>query len=532
MKRTLFAVVFIVLFIGVVSADTVITFPYATGYAINSTNQSLSSMRSAPGQTANVAAATINWYESGSMASGCVTANRRGIVSYNTSFAYNGIPTGSTITGASVNLFAYFRYGTNLFPDASIVNCFPSTASVIASDYRRTNFIKLGPDIPFASSVAGQWANFTITNLSYISQTGNTSFMLVNSFEADNNLTAWYGGDWGFVSNSSRAGTNIPSMTMTYTTGSPPTASFTASPVSGTAPLSVQFNDTSTNTPTSWGWFLTNVTPGNNTLSQFSILQDPVHIFGVGNFTIKLNATNAYGSNVSIQDTWVNVTDVASTPLPIASFFANNLSFCAGNSTQFNDTSEYDITNWLWDFGEGNTSIIQNASHIYNVIGSHTVSLTVTNASGIDAEVKPGYITVSSCAPVTPTSAGPGILGMMLSTFNLMIGVMILLIFGSIGMHVLYSTYGNVGSLYTHIAAMFIAGLLSAYLAVMASNGAIYEVVGSTQVTVSTPSLGYFLLFISIIAFGYTLFMSYGIISNALQERKTMTAQKNEEDGY
>jgi hypothetical protein len=66
----------------------------------------------------------------------------------------------------------------------------------------------------------------------------------------------------------------------------------------------------------------------------------------------------------------------------------------------------------------------------------------------------------------------------------------------------------------------------------MASNGAIYEVVGSTQVTVSTPSLGYFLLFISIIAFGYTLFMSYGIISNALQERKTMTAQKNEEDGY
>ena len=34
----------------------------------------------------------------------------------------------------------------------------------------------------------------------------------------------------------------------------PPVANFTGTPTSGTAPLTVQFTDTSTNAPTSWAW--------------------------------------------------------------------------------------------------------------------------------------------------------------------------------------------------------------------------------------------------------------------------------------
>jgi len=33
-----------------------------------------------------------------------------------------------------------------------------------------------------------------------------------------------------------------------------PIASFTGTPLSGTAPLAVKFTDTSTNSPTSWAW--------------------------------------------------------------------------------------------------------------------------------------------------------------------------------------------------------------------------------------------------------------------------------------
>lgn len=47
---------------------------------------------------------------------------------------------------------------------------------------------------------------------------------------------------------------------------------------------------------------------------------------------------------------------------------------------QFSDLSEVDdteITSWLWDFGDGNTSTQQNPTHIYTEAGLYTVSLTV-----------------------------------------------------------------------------------------------------------------------------------------------------------
>jgi PKD repeat protein len=74
------------------------------------------------------------------------------------------------------------------------------------------------------------------------------------------------------------------------TTPSKPTASFTASPTSGTAPLAVTFTDTSTGSPTSWSWDF-----GDGTTST---LQNPQHTYGTpGTYTAKLTATNAAGSS-------------------------------------------------------------------------------------------------------------------------------------------------------------------------------------------------------------------------------------------
>lgn len=47
---------------------------------------------------------------------------------------------------------------------------------------------------------------------------------------------------------------------------------------------------------------------------------------------------------------------------------------------EFTDLSTVDdteITSWLWDFGDGNTSNEQNPTHAYSVAGLYTVSLTV-----------------------------------------------------------------------------------------------------------------------------------------------------------
>jgi outer membrane protein assembly factor BamB len=93
-----------------------------------------------------------------------------------------------------------------------------------------------------------------------------------------------------------------------------PVAAFLANPTSGTAPLAVQFNDTSSNTPTAWNWSFRNVTPGNNTQVWFSTVQTPTHTFGVGNYSIVLNASNSAGSNLSTQVTFINVTAI---PAPV-----------------------------------------------------------------------------------------------------------------------------------------------------------------------------------------------------------------------
>src|SRR5208283_1278 len=72
----------------------------------------------------------------------------------------------------------------------------------------------------------------------------------------------------------------------------PPAANFTATVTSGTVPLTVQFNDTSTNLPTSWNWTFGD---GNT-----STLENPSYQYtSPGTYTVTLNATNAGGSNIT-----------------------------------------------------------------------------------------------------------------------------------------------------------------------------------------------------------------------------------------
>lgn len=68
---------------------------------------------------------------------------------------------------------------------------------------------------------------------------------------------------------------------------------------------------------------------------------------------------------------------------PTVDFIADVVSGYAPLQVNFTDLSVAGsgiITNWLWDFGDGYTSIEQNPQHIYSVEGVYTVSLTVTNS--------------------------------------------------------------------------------------------------------------------------------------------------------
>jgi len=70
---------------------------------------------------------------------------------------------------------------------------------------------------------------------------------------------------------------------------------------------------------------------------------------------------------------WINSGD------PVASF----TSFPYALHCNFTSTS-VDANEYLWDFGDGATSILANPIHIYSAPGQYPVTLTVTNACGTD----------------------------------------------------------------------------------------------------------------------------------------------------
>jgi PKD repeat protein len=60
----------------------------------------------------------------------------------------------------------------------------------------------------------------------------------------------------------------------------------------------------------------------------------------------------------------------------------------------FTDVSTGLPDSWLWEFGDGNTSNLQNPKHTYNNTGVYTVKLKVCNGSTCDTITKAGYINV------------------------------------------------------------------------------------------------------------------------------------------
>jgi hypothetical protein len=88
------------------------------------------------------------------------------------------------------------------------------------------------------------------------------------------------------------------------TPGAATNANFTANVTTGIAPLSVNFNDLSTNSPTSWNWsFYGGATPST------SNLQNPTGITwnSPGLKNVKLVASNAWGSDTEIKTNYINV---------------------------------------------------------------------------------------------------------------------------------------------------------------------------------------------------------------------------------
>jgi len=80
---------------------------------------------------------------------------------------------------------------------------------------------------------------------------------------------------------------------------------------------------------------------------------------------------------------------------PEADFTANVTSGSAPLAVTFTDSSTGTVNRWLWVFGDGSTSTLQNPSHAYTEPGIYTVRFSVMGLDGATAKSKINYITVN-----------------------------------------------------------------------------------------------------------------------------------------
>jgi PKD repeat protein len=168
-----------------------------------------------------------------------------------------------------------------------------------------------------------------------------------------------------------------------------PIAAFAGSPMSGNAPVIVNFTDQSTGNPTSWAWDFGD--------GGSSTQQNPSHTYNTaGDYTVILTAGNTCGSTAETKVAYIHVDPCIP---PTANFAASSTSGNASFTVNFTDQSTGNPASWAWDFGDGGSSTQQNPSHTFTAAGDYTVQLTATNVCGFDAEIKTAYIHVDPCLP-------------------------------------------------------------------------------------------------------------------------------------
>ena len=95
------------------------------------------------------------------------------------------------------------------------------------------------------------------------------------------------------------------------------------------------------------------------------------------------NSSNSTSSNTSVV-------------IPVAQFTSTAVIGFAPLTVQFTDSSLNMPTSWTWDFGDGNSSSLQNPVYTYYSGGQYTVLLTAVNDAGSDIYNATNYVSVYS----------------------------------------------------------------------------------------------------------------------------------------
>ncbi len=153
-------------------------------------------------------------------------------------------------------------------------------------------------------------------------------------------------------------------ITRAIVTNIKPVANFAATPLNACAKVSINFSDSSSTGVTKWLWEFGD--------SSYSILKNPSHLYtDTGFFDVQLKIWKG-GCADSIK--FMNYVQINP---PVAKFLFT--ASCNKPLERVFTDASIGADEWHWDFGDGNTSALQNPVHTYSTTGSYTVKLRVVN---------------------------------------------------------------------------------------------------------------------------------------------------------
>jgi PKD repeat protein len=192
--------------------------------------------------------------------------------------------------------------------------------------------------------------------------------------------------------------TATATLTPTVVPTAGPVAGFIASPLRGSLPLTVTFVNSSTDA-TTYQWSF-----GDGLIAS---AVSPTHIYTqAGRYTVTLTASDQITTDTLSRPEYVRVFEPTSPQVIIA---AAPISGTAPLTVTFVNSST-NSTDYLWDFGDGQTTFEISPTHTYTQAGVYTVTVTVSDGVLTDTLVVPNFITVlQSLSAMLPLAPGDGL---------------------------------------------------------------------------------------------------------------------------
>ncbi len=199
-------------------------------------------------------------------------------------------------------------------------------------------------------------------------------------------------------------GTDMETINITVidSTPQPPTAVFTATPMTGDYPLDVLFDASGSSDPNAdqltYTWDFGDGTTGTGVM--------PSHIYTEeGAYLVTLTVSDGTFTDETTQ----TVTAINSPP--IADFTATPVygqpPLLVNVDASTSSDPNGDAITYSWNFGDGTTATGANASHTYTTEGNYTITLTVTDENGLSSTTTTSVtVSLTSCSLVAHYQTG------------------------------------------------------------------------------------------------------------------------------